>query len=54
MPPENEYRGPRLFRKLLLGGVLVVAAFAAATAVAAFSEVDKVVEAFKQKTAYEI
>jgi len=48
MPPENEYRGPRLFRKLLLGGVLVVAAFAAATAVAAFSEVDKVVEAFKQ------
>lgn len=47
MSPDLEYKGPRLFRKLLIGGLLIVVAAASATAVAAFNEVNKVGEAFR-------
>src|SRR5688500_7732840 len=39
---------PGLWKRLLLGGFLVVFAAAAATSVAAFHEVDKVVDALKE------
>ena len=48
MQPEAEYKGPRLSQGSSSERVLIGAAFAGATAVAAFNEVDKVVEAFKQ------
>lgn len=47
MWPEEEYRGPGLFRKLAVGAVLIVLAAASATAVAAFREVDRVGDAFR-------
>jgi polyisoprenyl-teichoic acid--peptidoglycan teichoic acid transferase len=43
----DELPRPRLWRRLVLGGVLVVCAAAAATAVAAFHEIDKVVDALE-------
>jgi LCP family protein required for cell wall assembly len=44
--PEN-YTGPGLFRKFVLGALLIVAASASATAVAAFREIDRVGDAFR-------
>ena len=41
---------PGLWKRLLLGGFLVIFAAAGATAVAAFHEVDKVVSALKEGT----
>jgi hypothetical protein len=43
--PETEQQ-PKLWMKYLLGGILIVVAAVAATAVAAFHEVDKIVNAF--------
>jgi polyisoprenyl-teichoic acid--peptidoglycan teichoic acid transferase len=45
---------PGLWKRLLLGGFLVVFAAAAATAVAAFHEVDKVVDALGEGTELEL
>ncbi len=47
MWPEQEYRGPRLFRRLAIGAALIVVAAASATAVAAFREVDRVGDALR-------
>ena len=44
----DEIPRPGLWKKLLLGAALVIFASAGATAVAAFHEVDKVVEALDQ------
>lgn len=44
--PES-YTGPGLFKRFLLGSLLIVASAASATSVAAFHEVDKVVEALR-------
>jgi LCP family protein required for cell wall assembly len=44
--PES-YTGPGVFKRFLLGALLIVFASASATAVAAWHEVDKVVQAFK-------
>jgi polyisoprenyl-teichoic acid--peptidoglycan teichoic acid transferase len=41
-------KAPRMWKRLLLGAFLVIAASASATAVAAFREVDRVVNAFKE------
>ncbi|HWH44498.1 MAG TPA: LCP family protein, partial [Thermoleophilaceae bacterium] len=46
--PENDYSGPGVFRKLLLGAAMIIVAAASATAVAAFNELDKVTEAFTE------
>jgi LCP family protein required for cell wall assembly len=45
MPPFDDSARPGLWKKLLLGGFLLVFAAAAATSVAAFREIDKVVDA---------
>lgn len=48
MSPElPDYQGPRLFRKMLAGALVIVVAAASATAVAAFREVDRVGDAFR-------
>lgn len=47
MPPYDDSARPPLWRRLLLGSLLVIAAAGSATAVAAFREVDKVVEALE-------
>ena len=47
MWPEQEYKGPRLFRRMAIGAALIVVAAASATAVAAFREVDRVGDAFR-------
>ena len=44
----DEIPRPGLWKKLLIGAALVIFASAGATAVAAFHEVDKVVEALDQ------
>jgi LCP family protein required for cell wall assembly len=44
--PEN-YTGPGVFKRFVIGALVIVLASASATAVAAWHEVDKVVEAFK-------
>jgi LCP family protein required for cell wall assembly len=44
--PEN-FTGPGVFKRFLIGALLIVLASASATAVAAWHEVDKVVAAFK-------
>ena len=44
----EEIPRPGLWKKLLIGAALVIFASAGATAVAAFHEVDKVVEALDQ------
>ena len=54
MSPRRRVPGPRLFTRYLLGAVLIVAAVATASAVAAFHEVDKVVEAFKEDAALDL
>ena len=46
-PDLPEYKGPRLFRRMVVGALLIVAAAATATAVAAFHEVDRVGDAFR-------
>jgi LCP family protein required for cell wall assembly len=46
--PDQEYRGPRLFRRLAVGAAVIVVAAASATAVAAFHEVDRVGDAFRR------
>src|SRR5215218_7054952 len=45
---------PGLWKKLLIGAALVIFASAGATTVAAFHEVDKVVDAFKDNPALEL
>jgi LCP family protein required for cell wall assembly len=45
MPPYDDSARPGLWKRLLLGGFLLVFAAASATAVAAFREIDKVVDA---------
>ena len=47
MWPDQEYKGPRLFRRMAIGAALIVVAAASATAVAAFREVDRVGDAFR-------
>jgi len=47
MPLDDSDRGPSLWKRLLLGAVLVIFASASATAVAAFREVDQVVNALR-------
>lgn len=47
MPPYDDSARPPLWRRLLLGAFLVIAAVSSATAVAAFHEVDKVVDALQ-------
>ncbi len=44
---DDSDRGPSMWKRLLLGAVLVIFASASATAVAAFREVDRVVNALK-------
>ena len=44
----QEIPRPGLWKRLLIGGLLIVFAAAGATAVAAFHEVDKVVDALKE------
>jgi LCP family protein required for cell wall assembly len=44
--PEN-YKGPGVFKRFVIGALVIVLASASATAVAAWHEVDKVVAAFK-------
>jgi LCP family protein required for cell wall assembly len=51
--PE-EYTGPGILKRLAIGAAVVVVAAASATAVAAFREVDRVVEAFKEGTPLEL
>lgn len=48
MTPFDDSNRPGLWKKLLLGAVLVIFAAAGATSVAAFREIDKVVEALDQ------
>ena len=47
MPLDDSDRGPSMWKRLLLGAVLVIFASASATAVAAFREVDQVVNALR-------
>jgi LCP family protein required for cell wall assembly len=48
MTPFDDSNRPGLWKKLLLGAVLVIFAAASATSVAAFREIDKVVDALDQ------
>jgi LCP family protein required for cell wall assembly len=50
----DDYTGPGILKQIALGAALVVIAAASATAVAAFREVDRVVEAFKEGTPLEL
>mgnify|MGYP001075122948 CR=1 FL=1 len=48
MPPEpEEYKGPRVLSRMLIGALIIITAAASATAVAAFREVDRVGDAFR-------
>ena len=54
MRPFDDSNRPRLWPRYLLGSVLVVLAVASATAVAAFREVDRVVDALRQSEDIEV
>jgi len=45
--PEN-YTGPGVFKRFLIGALIIVSASASATAVASFREIDKVVKVFTE------
>jgi polyisoprenyl-teichoic acid--peptidoglycan teichoic acid transferase len=51
---DNETKQPGFWKRFLIGAALVVFASASATAVAAFREVDRVVDAFRENTPLEL
>ena len=54
MSPDFDFKTPRVWKRFLLGALIVVLASAGATAVAAFQEIDKVVEALEQGPSFDL